>query len=82
MNRLVSKAQSVTIQFDDGFEISLVLDSIKGIPHPHEQEFVVLEVPVFTSTSTGSMMVTPRQMDSFMRSSLLREAHKWLTQKQ
>jgi len=75
------KVQCITVQFSDGFEMSIMLDSAKGVQHPEEEQFVMLNIPVFTSTGSGHMVVSPRQLDSFVRSGLMREAHRWLTRK-
>jgi len=78
---IVSRVQSMSVRFDDGFEMTLMVDSVIGVEHPDEKEFVVLHIPVFTSIGSGHLTVSPRQMDSFMRNGLLREAHKWLMKK-
>lgn len=81
MNKVSPQVQAITIQFDDGFEVCLMLDSVVGMQHPEEEQFVMLNVPVFTSQGSGTLVVTPRQMDSFMKNGLMREAHRWLTKK-
>lgn len=73
--------QSITLQFRDGHEVVLSLDCKRGIKHPTEEDFVMLEVPVFSSNSSGVLVVSPMQLDSFARSGLIREVVKWMTRR-
>lgn len=59
-----------------------MLDSVIGVEHPNEENFVSLHVPVFTNKGSGYMVVSTRQMEAFLKSGLIREAHRWLTKKQ
>lgn len=81
MKDIVSKVQSISVCFDDGFQMTLMIDSLKGVEHPTENDFVMLHIPVFTNAGSGHLTVSPRQMDAFMRNGLMREAHKWLMKK-
>jgi hypothetical protein len=81
VKNLAAKAQSVTIKFEDGFEVCIMLDLVKGVQHPQEEQFVMLNVPIFTSAGSGHLTLTPRHIESFMKSGLIREAHRWLTRK-
>jgi hypothetical protein len=71
--------QSITLQFKDGHEVVLSLDCKRGIRHPTEDDFVMLEVPVFTSNTSGVVAISPMQLDSFTRSGMIREVIKWMT---
>lgn len=71
----------MSIEFKDGHQVVLSLDCIKGMQHPEEENFVILKIPVFTSTSSGHLMLSPAQLDSFVRSSFIKEVAKWMTKR-